>query len=43
MNCKEKLAKPVNPYTQPGATPDGTRKEGGGRKAYCETGSHQKK
>ncbi|WP_256365893.1 hypothetical protein [Solimonas sp. K1W22B-7] len=43
MNLKDKLAKPVNPYTQPNATPDGTRKSAGVRKAYCETKTHQKK
>lgn len=43
MNLKEKLAKPLNPYTQPNASPGGTRKTAGVRKAHCETKSHQKK
>ena len=43
MTLKEKLAKPVNPYTQPNATPGGARKTASLRKAHCETKSHQKK
>lgn len=43
MNTKEKISKPVNPYTKPNATPDGTQKSSGVRKAYCDPKSNQKK
>lgn len=42
-DTKSKIGKPVNPYTKPGATPDGTSKPQSVRKAYCDPKSHQKK
>lgn len=43
MNVKEKIGKPVNPYTKPGATPDGTTKPQSARKDYCDPKYNQKK
>lgn len=43
MNVKEKIGKPVNPYTKPGATPDGTTKPQSVRKAFCDPKHNQKK